>query len=113
MTEPTISLRDVRERATTRRHRAKWSTEREASTMGKSGYAPRKAQLADWVVEACGDLLALVEAVEAAQRVQATGISAFIGWEPSEEYHAKIDRALDKLDVALARFSDLGTEASS
>jgi hypothetical protein len=47
-----------------RTKRAKWSTPAEASKMGKSGYAPRKAQLAEWVMELRAALDALVSLAE-------------------------------------------------
>ena len=46
--------------------RADWSTERQATRMGKSGYAPKKAELADMVLEGryiVRDLLEQLEAV--------------------------------------------------
>lgn len=51
--------------------RAKWSTAREGSRMGKSGYAPKKAQLADMVIEGREVVRGLVEQLEVYERLYA------------------------------------------
>jgi hypothetical protein len=51
------------------RKKAEWATPREASRMGKSGYAPKKAQLAEQVIALADSWLAQREALAAAQQV--------------------------------------------
>jgi hypothetical protein len=63
MTPADLNPEQVREWA----KKAEWATSREASRMGKSGYAPKKAQLAEQVVALSNSWLAQGEALAAAR----------------------------------------------